>query len=425
MIPFDIKTYLSQPNPTKKNVTEAIKIMCEEGLVFNETGFLYSKDYLAFMRFLIENYDKDTDHIKSYVYGIIVNSYNIVYLKYLSEMGIVLKKEQCIYILHNIIEAYKPYYRLEMETNQIEDIVYAIRALKITDFRVFENYIDNIYDLYNFVRIFETAGISIPEKDINVFFIKALERNEYHIFGKHKSIINFIQHLISKYNLDVRSKLPRTENETLLHLCVYNGDFDLFMVLYPKSNLNAKDTEGYTAVDRVIEDNIVNLVENHEPTMFYNFLIKNKAISDIAAASVLKRTTRIPLEVKIRIAGYLGGFGKSSNFTYSLVEFGKKIPLGCTHGLSTKLEHVRSKKGKGWDKISKKLNRSKMPKKHFLIPSEKKFPVYTQSGKLSCKAIQSAILRSRMLYGKTRDIKYKKVLNKALKLLKQFKCNKV
>lgn len=400
MLPYDIKVYLDQPNPTKKNVVEAIKIMCKEQLIFSEVGFLHTEDYVKFMKYLIENFDKDTYYIKQCIYNILANNYDTVYLKILNKLGIQFSKKQSFYILGNILQSYRNYYHIGMEEDMIDNIANAIIDLKIDDFKVFENDVYNIYDLYNFVRIFETAGISIQFKDINKFFVKALEKNDYAMFGQHDTILNFIKHLIKKYNLDVRTKLPRIGNETLLHLSVYNHDFELFRILYSRSNLTAKNVEGYTAIDQVIEDNIINLAEHRENTIFYNFLIKNKAISDIAAASVLKRSTRIPPEIKYNISGYLG--------------FGRENVID-----------TQSKKGKGWNLISKKLNRDKMPSKYFLIPSEKKFPVYTQNGKLSCKGIQSAILRSRMLYGKTHDVKYKKVLNKALKLLKQFNCSKI
>lgn len=87
--------------------------------------------------------------------------------------------------------------------------------------------------------------------------------------------------------------------------------------------------------------------------------------------------------------------------------------------------HIRSKRGKGWADISKKLDRSKMPAKYFLLPKEKKFPVYTQTGQISCKAIQSAILRARILYSRLKDSKYNTVLKKAKRLLLKHSCNKV
>lgn len=95
-------------------------------------------------------------------------------------------------------------------------------------------------------------------------------------------------------------------------------------------------------------------------------------------------------------------------------------------GKKKSYKHFRtSKRGKGWAEISKKLDRSKMSSRFFLIPAEKKFPVRTQSGKISCMAIQSAILRARILYSKYGDKKYAIVLNKAKKLLSKYNCNKV
>ena len=101
--------------------------------------------------------------------------------------------------------------------------------------------------------------------------------------------------------------------------------------------------------------------------------------------------------------------------------FGKK-PI---NSLKKNVTHIRSKRGKGWADISKKLDRSKMPAKYFLLPKEKKFPVYTQTGQISCKAIQSAILRARILYSRLKDSKYNTVLKKAKRLLLKHSCNKV
>jgi hypothetical protein len=104
----------------------------------------------------------------------------------------------------------------------------------------------------------------------------------------------------------------------------------------------------------------------------------------------------------------------------------KQGPKKQSFGKKKSYKHIRtSKRGKGWAEISKKLDRSKMPSRYFLIPAEKKFPVRTQNGEISCKAIQSAILRARILYSKYGDKKYSVVLNKAKKLLSKYNCNKV
>jgi len=92
---------------------------------------------------------------------------------------------------------------------------------------------------------------------------------------------------------------------------------------------------------------------------------------------------------------------------------------------SKKVVHKNSKKAKGWAKASKNLDRAKMKSSYFLIPKEKKFPYKNQKGQIDCRAIQSAIMRSRMLYTMTRKRKYLYVKRRALALSKKYKCNPV
>ena len=93
--------------------------------------------------------------------------------------------------------------------------------------------------------------------------------------------------------------------------------------------------------------------------------------------------------------------------------------------INNKKTNTSSKKGKGWSSISKKIDRTKMRKSCFVDPKNKKYIICNQRGIIDCAGIQSAVLRSRILYGQYNKSEYKQILNKAKKLLKSKKCNKV
>ena len=101
---------------------------------------------------------------------------------------------------------------------------------------------------------------------------------------------------------------------------------------------------------------------------------------------------------------------KSTASINSNAKFGKKTKK------YKNVVHIKKKTSKGWSKEAKKLNRSKMPKSHFLDSKRRKYPYYNSRGKIDCRALLAS--RQRAFINKDKSI-----VKKANNLGKKYGCS--